>query len=623
MLERIREGSQGIVAKVILGLVILTFAVSGIGSYINSKADTALATVNGVEITQTAVEEGYQQETNNMKSQYGEVVDQLLADENYVANLRQGVLDRLIVQELQRQQAKELGIRVSDDQIKQAILEMPNFQRDNKFDNEIYLAVLRQAGFQPSQFRDYIRQEMVRSQYNSAVMGSEFVLEHEKKGYSQLVNQVRTFDQLTVSASALTNQVVIEDADLNAFFEENKARFKTQEKVALEYIVIDADLLADSVVVTEDALKDYYDVNINDYTTPERRRISHILIELADDAQARIADIKNKLDAGERFETLAKTFSEDSFSAENGGDLEWFEPGLFGDAFDSAVEGLEKAGDVSGVFESENGFHIVQLTELQEKAVAEYADVRSDIEEQFKTSRVDELYYEAQTVVSQFAFEIPDTLEDAAKESGIALQETAKLTYAEVQSILNNAVATNKAFDEDFIAEGLNSDLIEIDDTRSVVLRVVEHEASRSQSLEEVKSIVESAVTREKAAELAESKAKELAEQLAAGENANTLAADAAVTIASFDEVGRFDSQVNAQIRDAVFALPKPLDGSAVVESVDLSTGDAVVVALKAVTEKEALVDEPMANQVLASVSRQATIALIEASKNNAEIEKP
>lgn len=621
MLERIREGSQGIAAKIILGLVILTFAISGIGSYINSKADTALATVNGVEITQSAVEEAYQNETNRMKSQFGEVIDQLLADENYVANLRQGVLDRLIVQELQRQQAKDLGIRVSDEQIKKAIVAMPNFQRAGQFDNDIYLAVLRQAGFQPSQFRDYLREEMVRSQYNSAIMGSEFVLNHEKNYYSELANQVRTFKQLTVSAAELVSQVNVEQADLEAYFEANKDNFKTQEKIALEYIMIDADLLADKVAVTESDLNDYYELNINEYTTPERRRISHILVEASDDAEQRIKEIKAKLDNGASFEELAKEYSEDSFSAENGGDLEWFEAGLFGEAFDNAVAGLENVGDVSNAFESESGFHIVKLTEFQEAVVQNFADVKDSIEEQFKQSKIDELYIEAQTKVSQLAFEMPDTLVEAAEEAGLELKTTAKITYNEIQSLLSNPVAVNKAFDEEFIGEGLNSDLIEIDDTRSVVFRVTEHEPSRSQSLDEVKEMVTAAVTREKAAELAVAKANELAESIKAGTAVDSLASDNVITVASFDEVGRFDSQVNAQVRDAVFDLHKPVDG-VVVDTVELSTGDAVVIALSSVATKDAAVEEPMANQLLSVVSRQATAALIEASKANADITK-
>ena len=621
MLERIREGSQGIAAKIILGLVILTFAISGIGSYINSKADTALATVNGVEITQSAVEEAYQNETNRMKSQFGEVIDQLLADENYVANLRQGVLDRLVVQELQRQQAKDLGIRVSDEQIKKAIVAMPNFQRAGQFDNDIYLAVLRQAGFQPSQFRDYLREEMVRSQYNSAIMGSEFVLNHEKNYYSELANQVRTFKQLTVSASELVSQVNVEQADLEAYFEANKDNFKTQEKIALEYIMIDADLLADKVAVTESDLNDYYELNINEYTTPERRRISHILVEASDDAEQRIKEIKAKLDNGASFEELAKEYSEDSFSAENGGDLEWFEAGLFGEAFDNAVAGLENVGDFSNAFESESGFHIVKLTEFQEAVVQNFADVKDSIEEQFKQSKIDELYIEAQTKVSQLAFEMPDTLVEAAEEAGLELKTTAKITYNEIQSLLSNPVAVNKAFDEEFIGEGLNSELIEIDDTRSVVFRVTEHEPARSQSLDEVKEMVTAAVTREKAAELAVVKANELAESIKAGTAVDSLASDNVVTVASFDEVGRFDSQVNAQVRDAVFDLHKPVD-RVVVDTVELSTGDAVVISLSSVATKDAAVEEPMANQLLSVVSRQATAALIEASKANADITK-
>lgn len=621
MLERIREGSQGIAAKVILGLVILTFAISGIGSYINSKADTAVKTVNGVEITQTAVEEAFQNERNRMKQQFGDVVEQLMADESYVANFRQGIVDKLVVEELQRQQAKDLGIRVSDEQIKKAIVAMPEFQRNGQFDNEVYLALLRQAGFTPTQFRDYLRQQMVRSQYTASLMGSEFVLEHEKEQYAALNNQTRTFLQVLVSSKALESNVELTEEEIQAYYDNNKFSYKTADKVAVEYILIDAQKLAESVAVSAEQLEEYYEQNIVEFTKQEQRRIAHILVEAKEGAEEKINQAKEKLASGESFASVAAEFSEDTFSAENGGDLEWFEAGVFGETFDQAVLALEKVGDVTPVFESESGFHIVTMTEYEKAESASFEDVKAQIASQLQQLKIDELYIEAQTKVSEISFEIPDTLEDAAEVAGLELKTTGLVTANQLQGIVSNPSVVSKAFDENFISEGLNSELIEINDTKSIVFRVTENQPARVQQLEEIRTPITVALTREKASELASKKALEVEEKVKAGAELAELNADPAVTTSNQIDVGRFDTKVNANVRDAVFELPKPENGQPEYDLVELPNGDAAVVSLTSVTTKPALVDAPVSNQVLNVIGQQAVKALIDASKANADIE--
>jgi peptidyl-prolyl cis-trans isomerase D len=168
MLENIRENSQGMIAKVILGLVMLTFAFAGIGSYTNS-ADTSVAQVNGIKISQADFEKAYQNQRNRMAQQFGEMFDTLSADANYMANFRKGVVDNLINEKLIDLETDDLGLRVSDERIKKTIREMEEFQVEGQFDNNRYLALINQAGFyQSSDFRDYLRVEMTRRQLNKA-----------------------------------------------------------------------------------------------------------------------------------------------------------------------------------------------------------------------------------------------------------------------------------------------------------------------------------------------------------------------------------------------------------------------------------------------------------------------
>lgn len=615
MLERIREGSQGIVAKSILGLVILTFAISGIGSYINSKADTTVMSVNGVEITKSAVDQAYQNGRQQLQSQYGEMVEQLFADEAYVARYREQVLENLVVEELQKQQAKAIGVRISDEQIRKAIIEMPAFQVGGEFNNDVYIAKIRQAGYTTMQFREMMREQMARTQFTGSVLGSDFVLPSEKAKFAELMNQTRSFDLVKFDANDLKAEVTVADADIQSYYDLNASRYQTQEKVSFEYILIDSAKLTESVEVSEDELKTYYETNIAEFTTPEQRRIAHILVESGDDAK--IADIKAKLDAGEDFAEVAKALSEDSFSAENGGDLEYFETGVFGDEFDAAVLALTEVGQVSPLVETEGGKHFISLTEFTPAQVKAYADVKDQLAEETRQSKVTELYIEAQTKVTEVAFEVPDNLTDAANESGLELKTQPLAPRFQIAAEVNHPAVVNKVFDQEFIADGYNSELIELNDSQSVVVRVLDHEAARQQTLDEVKAQVTAAVKTQKAKELAQEKAQALLAQINDGFD---YTADSNVKAEQFADVNRNSNDVDRMVKQHVFTMVKPADGATTSDWVETSNGAAVVV-LKSVKAGEATA-ENIDNQLAQIVSQVTSRAFVESAKAKADIEK-
>lgn len=614
MLERIREGSQGIVAKSVLGLVILTFAISGVGSYINSQADTTLAKVNDVEIGQQAFETAYQNERARMEQQFGAMVEQLMADESYVANFRKGILDRLIVEELQRQNAAQLGIRVGDEQINKTILAMPEFQVGGQFNQDTYVAILRQAGYTPASFREYMRQQMASSQYSGAVFGTEFVLPTEEAKFNKLNAQTRSFDMIEFDVNALKAEITPEQAELESYFSANKLMYQTPEQVAVEYVLIDSALIASDVEVTEQEVESYYQDNLAQYTQQEQRRLSHILVETADNAEDKINQAKAKLDAGEDFAQVAKAFSTDTFSAENGGDLEWVERGVMGDKFDDAAFALASVGEVTDVVETDFGFHIIKLTELKAEEVKALAEVAQEIKDTIAQDKSAELYVEAQTKAVETAFEIPDTLEDAAQTAGLKMQSTELLTRAQLPGVLAQPAVANQLFDESFIAEGINSDLIELSGDKSILVRIVEHKASEQQSLDDVKDAVTQIVIANKAKELATEKAQQALDKVKAGE---ALASQG--TVVRKDDVLRSDMSLDSSVRTTLFSLAKPAEGETEYATVSKTNGNAVVLGLDKVAENTELENDNSA-QLASLVNRIISQAYVEAMKENATI---
>ena len=379
MLERIREGSQGPWAMAIIALIVLSFVFAGVGSYLTSSGSTAVATVNGEEISAQELERAYQNQRAQMESQFGESIAQLFSSEQYLSDFRGNVLERLIAEKLLQQQAVEMGLRVSDAQIREAIVQMPEFQFGGQFDNDRFQAILRQNGFQVAGFRDYLRVQMTQNQLAAALTNSSFTLDGEAERANALQRQTRDAKFVTVSAASFADSVEVTDEDVETYYNANIESFDTEEQVKLAYVTLNVEALKARVSVDDADVRTYYDDNIEGYGTQETRRVSHILIESGEGAQEKAQALKSELDNGADFASLAEQNSDDVFSAENGGDLDFITPEMMDPSFDEAAFNLANVGDISDVVETEFGFHIIKLTDIKEAQTTAFEDVEAEI----------------------------------------------------------------------------------------------------------------------------------------------------------------------------------------------------------------------------------------------------
>lgn len=626
MLENIRENSQGLVAKIILGFIILTFAVAGIGSYTNS-VDTSVAEVNGVKISQVEFDKAYQNQRSNMAQQYGEMFETLAADENYMANFRNGVVDNLITSELLDQAADELAIRVSDETIKEYIREIPAFQIDGKFDNNTYLARINQMGYyQSSDFRDAVRVDMTRRQLALAVEGSEFSLPYQIEQLQALQNQKRDLKYATISAKQFEETIDVSEEEINNYYQANQVNFQNEEKIKLDYITIDVNEIAKTIDVSEQDIENYYNDNIANYRQLEQRRVSHILIETGEDndaAKAQIAEIKSSIDSGEDFAELAKEHSADIFSGENGGDLDWIERGSMDEAFDDAAFNLVNVGDVSDVVETEFGYHLIKLTDLKEEQTKPLAEVNDELRVTVSTEQAQNKFFELQQQAAQLSFEIPDSLDDAAHAVGVEVKTTDWLTRNGNTAPFDNFKVIDAAFSDLVRQERLNSDLIEVNDSLAMVVRLNDYQPANVKPLAEVSDEIKSLLVAEKAQQQAQTAAEELVAALQAGENVDAKLAELNATFEEKQDVARFGSQLDANLVREAFKLPHPVADSVSVSSVAQLNGDLAVVEVTAVTAGEAAESSPrLAQQLTQQVAQLAFRGYVETLKADAEIKR-
>lgn len=625
MLENIRESSQGIVAKVILGFIILTFAVAGIGSYSNN-VDTSVAEVNGVKISQADFEKAYQNQRNRMAQQFGEMFETLSNDANYMANLRNSVVDSLVNQALVDQASSTMAIRVSDQRIKKTIREMPEFQVDGTFDNNRYLALINQAGFyQSTDFRDYLRIEMTRRQLTQALMSSEFDLPYQGTQVTSLQNQKRDIRYATISAKQFEQDIEITDSEINDYYLANQTRFENQEKVKVDYIVLDVNEIAKTIAVTDEDIASYYQENIANFRQEEQRRVSHILIEFGEDeaaAKAQLEAIQTRINNGEEFAALAQELSADTFSGENGGDLEWLELGVMEQAFDDVAFALTDVGSVSDIVKTEFGFHLIKLTELKAEQVKALADIKDELKVTVSTQKAEDKFFELQQEAAQLSFEFPDSLEDAANAVNAEIKVSSWLSRFGNIAPFDNAKLIEAAFSDMIVQEQLNSDIIEVSDSVAIFLRINEYQAANTKPLAEVTEQIRTALNSQKASEKGQVFIDELLTAFKAGDDINEqLTANNSSFETSID-VARYGSDVNAAITQAAFKLPHPVEGSVSATTVSLNTGDLALVEVQAIKSVETKAEANFSQQYTQQLAQSAYQGYVEALRANAQISK-
>lgn len=281
--------------------------------------------------------------------------------------------------------------------MREAIRAIPAFNVAGQFDNDTYRITLNSLGYTPEGFAEALRKDLARSQVLEAVVNTEFALAAEAVAIQKLVNQQRSGAYRTFALDSYLAQVDVSDDEIQQWYDNNSNLFAVPESVQVEFVALDAGAIAESVTIDEQMVREWYEGNRSAYESAAQYRFSHILIE-GDDAAARnkAQEVVDKLSEGADFAALAGEYSDDTFSAENGGDLDFIQPGTMDPDFEEAAFALAEVGDVSGVVETSFGFHVIKLTDKQEGSVTPFAEVRDEIIADMQDERVKQAYYEQQ-----------------------------------------------------------------------------------------------------------------------------------------------------------------------------------------------------------------------------------
>jgi peptidyl-prolyl cis-trans isomerase D len=615
MLDKMREGSQGVAAKVVLVVIILSFALAGVSSYLGGNNVAVAVLVNDQEISQSSVEQAYQNERARLKEQYGEQFELLAANPNFAQQVRAQATQSLISEELIAQAINEMGLRVGDEQIKSEIRNMTEFQVDGKFNNEQYLAMLRRASYTPAQFSQSLKSDLARRQLLQMLVGSEFVLPTEVEIASTLQSQQRIAKVLTISAADFENADSITDEEVNDYYQDNSHLFQALEQVSINYVLLDGSTLVDQVNITDAEIETYYDAHQSDYQRVERRKVAHILVQgLTDEAKDKAQAILAELNAGAEFNKLATEKSDDTLSAKNNGELDWFEAGVMDPAFDKASFALTDASPLSDVIKSQFGYHIIKLVKIEASEIQPLSDVKDRVEVALQQDKTNELYYELHQSLSEVAFESPDNLEEAAGAISVEVQHSELFTADKAPQIFANNTVLQTVFDQNFREEGMNSELIELSDNQAIVVRVNDYKEASLKPISEVTAEIKAQLITQKSQQLAKEFVQAITVKLNKNESIDAELAEKNLSFSADLTFARYSREYDYQVIQALFKLAKPTEGEVSRQWVTSSTGNYAIVELSKIIDSSADDKEAKAqieNMLVRSTSDQSYQSLV------------
>lgn len=550
MMDNLRTAANSVVIKIIFGIIIVSFILTGVSGYLIGGSDSYAAKVNGQEISRGQFENAVAGERNRMQQQLGEQFSELASNENYMKTMRQQVLDRLIDEALLDQYARHLGLGISDEQVKNAIFATKAFQNNGTFDNTRYNALVNQMGMTPDQYAQALRNQMVSQQLINAIAGTDFMLKGETDELANLVAQQRVVREATIDVNALAAKQTVTDQEITSYYEQNKNSFMAPEQFRVSYIKLDAANMQQDV--SDADIQSYYDQHQDQFTQPQRNRYSVIQTKTEDEAKA----VLEALNKGADFAQLAKEKSSDIISARNGGDMGWLEASTTPDELKNAD--LKEKGQLSGVIKSSVGFLVARLDDVEPAKVKPLAEVRDELAAKVKQEKGLDAFYALQQKVSEAASNDNVSLTGAEQAAGVKAVETGWFGRNNLPEELNFKPVADAIFNGGLVGEngtpGSNSDIITVDGDRAFVIRVSEHKPEAVKPLAEVKAQVTDIVKHSKAQQQAKLDADKLLAALKTGKGDEALKAAGL----SFGEAKTLSRTGQDPLSQAAFTLPLP-----------------------------------------------------------------
>lgn len=604
-MEFFRNVVNGWFGKAVLGVVIVLFSAYGVESLmVLANQKKAAAEVNGEDISAAALERSIEFERRSILSRMGDNPDLSQAAPEV---LRPRVLDALIDRLLLAQIAERIGGYADSQAITAWIVTFPQFQTDGKFDKTLFERTVQQLGMSSVEFSKELHKDFVVNQLRQGLADSAFITQPELERLLLLQQQARNFRYVTLPHTAFLSQIKLSDAELQNYYRQHQDQYRREERAKFQYVELTSKPYEAQVTIADADVQKAYKDYAEAISKQESREAAHILINIDADtteaqARERMQTVQTQLNAGEDFATLAKKFSEDTGSAEQGGYLGFSERGGdFLPSFDEALFAIPKVQGLSPIIKTDYGLHLIKLLAIKKPEVQSLEDKRADLIAQLKKTQALTLYQQALDELKAAAFESGD-LQSLIDKFKLKLNITDWISSTPAaEGIFANEKVLKAAFN-DSLRDGFNSEPIEIEPGRAIVLRQVAYEPSQVRAFDEVKSIIQQVLMADKAQVEVEKAGRDLIAKARAGESLPATWQGQPLTWIKQEKITRASGGVPPAVLSKIFAMPRPVKAIAadlkqvpVVDGISNGNDFILMELLDVLDEKPSLSAEEMA----------------------------
>ncbi len=608
MLSSIKNKTKGWLAYLIVGLITIPFALFGINEYFTGASNVAVASINGEEINKDEFLAEFNPQKRRLQQKLAEKYD---AEFDQV--LKQSILNQMVDRRLLTQLAERMSHATTTAELNAVIQASDLFAEEGRFSIDKYKQLLRLNGYTPAQYESIKAKELTQNQIKYNLLDSAFMLPSQLARLQQLNDQQRQFSYIQLNANDYTSKVKVDKESVQNYFDNQKESFFAPEQVKLEFVELSLVEIAKKISVTDDELFNFYEDEQARFTTDEERQAQHILIE--DETTAN--KVLELLQQGGDFANLASEYSADSGSKDLAGDLGFFTRGVMVGAFEDSVFTMKK-GELSGLVKSEFGYHIIKLNAIKPGVIKPFNTVKAELTKLYTQSKAQKDLYNLTEQMANLAYEA--SLEELAEQMGLKLQTT---EFFNAQTSQFDAKVVSAAFSDVVLNKNENSEVLELEGDRFMVIHLKDKLAQRQKTFKEVQGEINTHLTSLLAKTFVDNIAAQIVKHAQAGEREKItqLMSKNSLTWKNVGWVKRDSNRVDAAIVNKVFALTKPNTGS-VFSAQSLDSRNTVVIDLSAVKtadEQVSMID--LERVMLGFESNEVFVNILQTLRSQAEIE--
>jgi peptidyl-prolyl cis-trans isomerase D len=491
LLSLMRKHAKSWLIKFLIGMIAVVF-IFYFGYSFRAQHGVKVAYVNGELITRKEHQKAYNEIVEGLRAQYKDLLNEDLIKS---LNLRNRALQSLINEKLVSQEARRLGLSVSDDEIQKAIMSYAPFQVEGRFHMGRYQGILSRHQMKPEDFEADMARELLDTKLRQFLFAFMEVTDAELLDHYTFANEKITLSYLQFKPELFKDAIKPDAEALSAFFKANREAYRIPEKIKLTYLELDPALYREKVKLTEAEIVGYYEYHVEAFAEPDQVKARHILLKVPEEAtedeeravRNRAKAILEEARGGKDFAALAEKYSEGP-TRSKGGDLGYFSRGDMVKEFEEAAFGLIK-GEISDLVRTGFGYHIIQVEDVKAAGTKPLEAVRDQVVEALLSNRSAEMAHErGLSLMDQMPYDVD--LAGFVSQEGLATRETGYFAQSEpVPGIGGDEILRQSLF---ALEGGETSELMELNG-KFYIFQVADRKKSRLPEQAEVSEAVREA----------------------------------------------------------------------------------------------------------------------------------